>query len=518
MRFPLLALLLAAGCKKGYGLEEGSATDAPSTPGAGSDTDFEPGVPSETEEDKLVLPPAQTDVYVFIPNPERDTLTRLDVNSREIRTAVVGDEPTVARTTPDYRTAVVFNRGGDSVSIVDADTLAATEVAVRDDLNQMVLSPDGQYAVLWHDIASERADDPAPTGVQSFNECSFVNIATKEHFPMAVGFDPKSVVFTPDGATAAVVSDQYLAVVDLRDPVPFPTLIAISDQLVDPPTAEEVVLAPDASYAFVRQVGAQDLAVVDLGNGTVDRVPLGADPTDLDLSPDGRTAVVVARDLRSLLLVDVADPLAAPAAVAFPSDSPFGSVAFAPEGDLALLYTNGIGIARYAVWDVATGTITERSLVKPVASLAITPTGGSALIFHTLADADDADPLSPFAGEYAVTLVSLADFRTNPILLPGEPIGFANANNGRYGYFVMDGQYWLGVVDYVTLLHEEVPLASLPEYVGVLPDLTPDDGVEPPAWASQDHPLGRITLYDPLTSVTDTITGFELNSEIEDGS
>ncbi len=513
--FPMLLLLAACADSSLYA--DMAFTDASGTASTAGEP-APPGGGGETEEDSLVLPPAQTDVYVFIPNPERDTLTRLNVDSLEIRTVPVGDEPTVARTTPDYRSAIVFNRGGDSVSIVDADSLESVEVEVRDEFNQMVLSPDGLYAVLWHDIASERADDPPPSGVQSFNECSFVNVAQKAHFPMAVGFNPKSVVFTPDGSTAAVVSDQYLAIIDLRDPVPFPTLIAISDELVDPPVAEEVVLAPDASYAFVRQVGADDLAVVDIDAGTVDRVPLGADPTDLDLSPDGLSAVVVARDLLSVLVISVADPLAPPVAVPFPSTSAFGSIAFAPQGDVALLYTNGLPIDRYAVWDVAAGSIVERSLVKPVASLAITPTGGSAMIFHTQGDAPGVDPFSPFLGEYAVTLVSLADFRSNPIKLPGEPISFANANNGRYGYFAMEQQYWLGVVDYLTLLHEEVALSSLPEFVGVLPDLDPENGVEPPAWASQDHPLGRITLYDPVSSTTDTVTGFELNSEIEDGS
>jgi hypothetical protein len=52
--------------------------------------------------------------------------------------------------------------------------------------------------------------------------------------------------------------------------------------------------------------------------------------------------------------------------------------------------------------------------------------------------------------------------------------------------------------------------------VGVIPDLAPGDGDEPPAWVSQEHPLGRITFYDPDDASLETLTGFELNAAIEE--
>ena len=72
------------------------------------------------------------------------------------------------------------------------------------------------------------------------------------------------------------------------------------------------------------------------------------------------------------------------------------------------------------------------------------------------------------------------------------------------------------MLDYQTLLYEEIPLKSAPVYVGVLPDLDDTDNDEPPAWVSQEHELGRITFYDSDDDSIETITGFELNSEIED--
>jgi hypothetical protein len=79
----------------------------------------------------------------------------------------------------------------------------------------------------------------------------------------------------------------------------------------------------------------------------------------------------------------------------------------------------------------------------------------------------------------------------------------------------MDGSNYFEVLDYATLLHEQIELASPPEFLGVLPDRNAVDGVEAPAWVSQSHPLGRISFYDPEDGSVETLTGFELNAGIE---
>ena len=144
--------------------------------------------------------------------------------------------------------------------------------------------------------------------------------------------------------------------------------------------------------------------------------------------------------------------------------------------------------------------------------MAINPTGDTALVFHTETDGPSTQPL--FAGSWALTLVALSDFRSNPLLLPAEPLGFANSLTGDRGYFAMRGEPFLEVFDYESLLHEEIALDSIPTFVGVLPDLTPEDGDEPPAWVSQDHPLGRLSFYDADDDSLETLTGFELNAGV----
>jgi DNA-binding beta-propeller fold protein YncE len=472
--------------------------------------------PPETEDDFIGLEPAQTDVYVFIANPARDTVTRVQVYTHDVDTSPVGRNPREVITTPDYAHAVVFNMNDDSVSILASDTLDTWTTGVRKNFNTMNMSPDGAWVGLRFDPDAVRPDDPDPEGLQSFNEISLVKVPEGDHYGMAVGPNPRSIQFSPDGTMALVVSDTDLAVIDLTADELRPTMIPVTDNLVDPPKAEEVVVSPSGQFAFVRQFGATELVIVDLGTGTVDYVDVGVNPTDLDLTPDGTQAVAVARASEQLWVFDSEDPFATPVVHNLPLGENLGSLLFDPLGNQALLYTTATLTDRYATWDLETQSITLRSLVKPVAGMAITPTGESVMVFHTLDDAPTADPEDPFYGEWAMTLIDLFDYRQNPLLLPSEPIGYSNSNNGNFGYFIMEGEPFLEMVDYSTLLYDEVPLKSNPVYVGVLPDLDFEDGDEPSAWASQEHDLGRITFFDPDDGLVQTITGFELNSNIED--
>jgi YVTN family beta-propeller protein len=478
--------------------------DADSDADADADADADTAPPEE-EDDFLALAPAATDAYVFVANPTRDTVTRISVPSLAVLTAEVAEGPSVIETTADYSRAVTLNEGADSVSLIVAATLDVTNVSIRPNFTRLDLSDDGAWVMAWYDPdLDETAGDDG--GVQSFNEVSFVNVATGEHTPMAVGFNPRGVQWSQDGTLALVVSDASLALIDLTASTLSPTLVAIADDPVDAPEAEEVALSPDGAYAYVRQFGSDELVVVDLATRAVDRVTVGSNPTDLDLSPDGNHIAVVSRADQEVWVLDSTNPFGEAEVVPFAS--PYGSLLYTGDGSQAILYTNASLLASYAVWDTTTGVITEKSLVKPVQSLGASPTGGSLLVFHTEDDAADADPSNPFYGEWALTLIDLDDLRQNPMVLPDEPTSYSTSDDGGYGYFIMEGQDLLEVLDFGTLLYTEVDLKSPPVHLGVLPDSNI-------AWISQDHSLGRISFYEPSANTLDTITGFELNSEIE---
>lgn len=506
----ILAVALLGGCG-GYSSDSGyGATTANGTDVQGPTTT--PG--GEQEDDFLALPPAQTEDYVFVANPARNTVSRVRVATLEVITTPVGADPRVAVVTPDQAQAVIFNRADDSVSLLDVETLDQRVVEVRDDLNVLRLSPDSRHAVLWYDVDAVLPTDPPPSGLQSFNEVSFVDLTTGLHSGMAVGFNPQDVVFTPDGALAAIVSDAFLATVDLTATPLVPRLITLTDALV-PPQAEEVVLAPDGTFAWVRQFGTTELLVVDLATEAVTPIPVGTNPTDLDLAPDGATVAVVARDAEELWLFDAADPTLPPRILPLPVGVGYGSLAWAHGSDGALLYTTAAPVDRYAWWDAATDAITEHGLVKPVAGVAMAPEGTGALVFHTLENAPGTPTDDPFFSAPALTVLDVSDHQSNPLLLPAAVRGYTIADDGRYGYFSMFDQKFLEVVDFTTLLHTQIPLKSVPVYVGVLPDPDITDGDRPTAWASQDHDLGRISFWDQDLGELETITGFELNAGIE---
>ena len=120
--------------------------------------------------------------------------------------------------------------------------------------------------------------------------------------------------------------------------------------------------------------------------------------------------------------------------------------------------------------------------------MAVSPTGGSLLVFHTEGDADDADTSSPFYDAWALTLIDLNDYRQNPMVLPAEPSAYSTSTDGKYGFYLMEGYKFLEVLDFETMLPEEIVLNSAPLFVGTLPETDI-------AFASQEHELGRISFY-----------------------
>jgi len=469
----------------------------------------------EDETDRLALMPAQTDAYVFVANPDRDTVTRIDVRTHDVLTTSVGADPRLVLTTRDYRTAVVLNRADDTVTLVDAATMDTTTVPIRDNLNAMTLSPDGSWAALWHDPDRVRPDDPAGGGATSFSEASFVDLRDGTHHGVLVGFAPRNIVFTDDSAQAIVVQDEALSTLDLTTGEALrPESIDIADPL-DPPPAEEIVLDPTGTWAIVRQFGVAELLLVDLIGRSVESLAVGDNPTDLDVAPDGLTAVAVARGDQQLWRYDLSDPTADPIVLDMPEGAELGSVEFDPTGTWGFLYTTASRSAVFATWDLGTDEMQLRSLAKPIETLAVSPTGESLMIFHT--DDDDPDlPTDPtFDNNYALTVLDIRTWASNLVLLPGAPIGYMNSTNGSRGYFILEDVDALHVVDYPSLLTDVYELGSPPVFVGVLPDLDPTDGDEPPAWVSQSHDLGRISFFDADGSTLETITGFELNGAIE---
>lgn len=510
-----LALSLSTACSysgmdsgawdSGWGAYAGDAGGGAAYDSGDSEADdYDP----EVEDDYSSLSPAPTARYVFVANPDRGTVTRIATADLSVVTTEVGVDPHVVRTTADGNTAVVFNRGTDDLSILNADTLEERRVPVRPDFNQMVMTPDGAWVALFHD-AGAREDGDLSDGAWSFNEVSLVNVDTGDHFPMVVGFNPREIQFSDDSARMVVVSDAYLAVVELDAETPTPERIAIAEDTIEPPLAEELLLTPDGTQALVRQFGAPHLLVVGLLDGAVDFVDVGDTPTDLDVTPDGLQAVAVARGTGELWIYDLFDLTATPEVVALPSGEVLGSIVMSPDNETALLYSTASGVSRYASWDRtgAGDAVDVHSSVKPISGVEVSPDGRVALLTHDIENGDT-DVDSVFFDEHALTMVELADFFANPIRLPAAPTETAETEDGDLGFVILEAEPRVVQLDFTSLLHDDISLRSPAVHLGVLPGTRS-------VYISQEHDLGRISFYDADSSELQTITGFELNAGIE---
>jgi hypothetical protein len=548
MRIPISIILLVAltGCSEssmskmaydeaGYADTGYAAPNADYDDNYGSEAEpaaeenYDDGYGSEAEGDFLSLLPATTNTYVFVANPDRNTVTRISVPSLDVMTVDVGVEPSLVETSADYTRAVTFNKGSNDISIIDAETLDVSEVAIRDNLNQMRMSPDGNWVVCYHDVSADGGGSVSG-GAVTFNAISIVNLQTQEHFEAIVGSYPHDVKFTEDSDLAVVISDDYMASIDLSAESINPKRIAIAEDLINPPRAEEVVLDPNGKYALIRQYGVSDLVFVDLdsSDAQVSDIPCGDNPTDMDVSEDGNMAYVVARgtspavdcgeileenptacdqqgelwiyDLSNIDNIDTQT-------VSFPTGEIFGQLQLSPDDENGIFYSTQSGQSRMGVWDRSSDDIVVKGLVKPVSKVGLSPTGETTVVFHPQSNGDTPNT-SQFYGSHALSLIDMNDLFSTAYKLVAEPTSFTSTPDGKIGFFIMEGQPYLEMLNYQTMVPSEVRLPSVPVHLGSLPDTNI-------TFVSQEHNLGRISFFDTDEDQLQTITGFELNSAID---
>ena len=511
---PLIFIIFLLGCgasgdqafgafdESAYDDRAGGADDGGSGSGA-----YDTGAPPEPPEPEPGRPPAAAPSDVFVPNPDRGTVTQVTVDSLRVITRPVGVEPTSVQVTADGAWAVVLNEGSDDLTVLEvASSTSARSVGIRPNLNAMRLSGDGAWAAAWHNSAEiDRSE-----GSSSYNELSLVRLDAMQHWPLIVGYNPRQVRFTDDHARLLVVSDDYLCIIDLDDDEPTTRRVRISDDTVDPPAAEELLLSPDGSAAIVRQFGENNLTIVDLNTGEVEQVPVGDTPTDIDLSADGAELIAVARGSNELWIYAMDDLFASPRVIPLPPGLVFGSLVLSPDDARGVLYSSSSAAPLLAIWDRAApeaSALTVYGVVKGIADIQVTADSQRALVRHHRTSNGDLSADSPFYNREAITLLSLEDAFTNPIRLDAAPKTLAERGDGQVGVLQMEGAASVLRIDFARMLHDEVPLRSAVEHVGMMPgrDL---------AYASQAHDLGRISFYDTETRALQTITGFELNAAV----
>ncbi len=488
----------------------------------GDDDDVLPTLPPEVPDSFYRTKPAGGDLYVFVVNPDNDTVSKINASTQAVYTIGVGTHPTQVVVGPDDpRKALVLNEGDATISIIDTRTDEIQTVPIHQDTNYMNVTSDGQYAVTYFDPRVEDADTDI-NGVRSFSSISVVYTgdATSEptSTPIAVALNPQEVTFVPSTGEAIVLCDEAIALVSLS-PEPSARIIALTDDIEEDLDVEELVVGSDGRYVFLRLGSQAELVVVDLDEGgsgeAVSRIALPAVPSDMALAD--HTLVLVDRTDHELLVFDAMDPGAEPAVVPLPENQLVGSIAVAPDNRHAILYTtlteadirgtaeDGTPLDRFSVWDLETDDISVKELVKPVEGVAI----GSykeVQVVTILHDGSADSNVDVFAYEEAFSEYYMEDDLVVPTLLEAPVTALAESSDGLYQFMIMEDDLSVVVVDYMTRQAYSVDVQSQPVFVGALTDTNL-------AYVSQEYELGRLSFIDPETLSVSTITGFELNAQ-----
>ena len=503
----------------------GGAADAS---GAGDDDDDDDGstatptpTPPEGDDDVFTVAPGSAAALVYVANPENDNVIRIDTITRDIDVIAVGRKPVDLRVSPDGARVVTFNSLSHDVSIIDAGTMVETRLPVRPVTNMLISSPLSTHGVaIW---TAARDATGQVEGSQNPGEVSIVDYVAQTVVSSVMGFKPRGVGFTADDTRAFVLSDGLLAAIDLTNPAKPKTLIPLAADPTTAPPAKEIAIAPDGTSALVlSETGGNALTLVDLATGALTPVGVGTAgtiATDLDLSSDGRFYLVASAGAVSST-IDLLDRDNAFAKTTVTIPGAAGSVEVSPDDEEIWVFSKNALDER--IWRVdleadAGGpnpVVTEYALVKPVRAVFVAPNGSGIVILHRFTDVNDGVPSgeSDYADDDVMSVLDPDAGGGVPLLssvaLDDEPDQVAVTSDGQWAFAQLPDAQIALVASLTTLLVDPLPVGSKPLFIGAV-----QSGHT--GYVLQKHPLGRISFIEPDTLDIDTVTGFEINAEID---
>jgi hypothetical protein len=506
-----------------------------------------PNLPPEVEEMVDFQLPQASENFVYAANPAAGTVAVIDAQTSSIRTLETGEQPTYLRTLPGTDDAIVLNVGSDTATVIrSAGTSSKTsDLPVVPGANAIGLAPDGKHAVVYYNSSYASAGNTSG----SFQDVSVVSLSQDgdddQALSMTVGFRPRDVFFSSDGARAFVVTEDGISVLDFaaiaKTGSGIAQLLSFGGQ-VDQKTLD-VAVTPDGRYALARADGTSLLRLIDLNDGHVKTLDVAdayvappatddddagvAEPppiaiTDLDLVPTGDAAIVVLRNQSAMMELPIPGAFddATEATTLTVEDQIVGSVSVSPDGKHALLYTTVANQERMTL--VVRGGSTEPKTValrKAVQAVVFTPDGKTALITHTkLPGSPDDLGISPDesidrAYGYSLLRVPQGDVKLQVTRTAVGPA--AIVPDGSY-VFVLFRDDALGIKE----VHRVALASFLVDPILELESPPISIGSAPKSgrvFVNQDHPDGRMLFIDwQNPRDRNTVTGFELNSRIRD--
>ncbi len=477
--------------------------------------------PPETEREGSFRAPVATGRFVWTANPDSGRIAIVDAQSLSVRTIEAGAAPTHLTAVPlagdasADRVAVINASSHDATLLTDVgDAVTVETVAIHRGANAWSVSRSGRWMVAWSDAAGVAN----PDATEGFQDITVID--TSETPPgatrLTVGYRPTQVVFDAAEDRVLAVTEPGVTVIDLGDAPSVHRDVALSDDVFDDPASRDVALTPDGALALVRRTNRSEIDVVTLEDGAIVHVPIAGIVTDLDLSEDGQVAVAAFRTETSsgVAVIRVPAILDDPSVVSTKGidGERFGSVVLSSGGETALVFTNAEPNDRLTAIKTAIGEtfLDHRTLALKAPVNAVFPTPDAR---HAVA------LLHPGAGSQRPGAFSV--FPVTALLPPkiqgtdAPPFGVAlsptsdravvTTRDDRRGVFEA---YLVGLPD---LRVDRIELSSPPIASGIVASARR-------AFVAQQHPEGRLTFIDLDDGKVRTLTGFELDAKVVDGT
>lgn len=498
----------------------GSPSDFGGSSGTGSSGNAGEGgggavPPPEQELESNYSAPVATGTFVWIANPTSGRVAYINASTLEIRVVEAGNAPTfvAAVPDPDEDVALVLNVLSKDATLMRAKgaDLAVQTFDVPSGGNGWAVSSNGRFAIAWTD--ARRLTNPDP--VDGFQDITVIDLQKNTTESLTVGYRPVAMGFDSQTQRAFAVTQDGVTVIELDGNTPVVAKnIKLTDQPVSDVTTRDVEITPDGSLALVRVEGESFVGVVSLANGARQDVVLPGVVTDLDLSSDGSVAVAVVRETGQVALLPVPAIFVNPNAFSMVqiTNAVVGSAALAKNSPLAFLYTNAVPSSVLSILDssLAQPNVKTIQLWAPIQAVFPTNDATHAIVLHST----DMLPNSQYKAAMSVVPVAL----DLPAKLQGFDAPVASVAIAPAGHRAVvatgnetSSSFKMYVASMPSLQIQTYSLASQPISAGIAAGA--DKG-----FVAQKHPDGRITFVDFNTGDVRTLTGFELASQVVDGS
>ncbi len=506
---------------------DGAGWDAADADADGAEA--ETWLPPEVEETVDFHAPQGSNRFVFLSNPTGDNVVVIDSQRLTLELVEVGDSPTELATLGQEDAAVVIDSGSDDVAVIRAAPGLPAEVEfepIASGANAVSVSPDGRYGITYYDVDAGIGE--RPRNMQEVTLLVF-DPATRRSQRTTVRSLPVAVDWTTDpaaGSKAFVIGWDGMTVVDfaLVGEGYRPTNISFGTTMGPLGTEiarrmDDVDVSGDGRLAVLSKADAAELLLLDIATQAITPIALPSAPTDVDLDEAGTFALAALRDDRQVARVDLADPAAPVVYLTSVSGVVPGQVVIAPEAQVAVVFSNALDFETIGVLDMASGETTVVPLQKSVRSVAITPTGDVAVVIHNKKAGDPDDPSLDRVRDldeiidrtFGFSLVRFNDglvVRQETPCDPGTWLVYPEAHKAfltlRDDASGVRDVLEADLIDFVT---DTVHLGSPPASLGLAPFARK-------VFVGQEHPTGRITFIAADTGSVQTMTGFELNDWI----